>query len=57
MEEIIKQVQALQTADDAALVSIVAALQAIVPTPAIDPIVTLTVTTQSGATQTFVPQV
>jgi hypothetical protein len=31
-------------------------LQAIVPTPVADPIATITVTFQSGATQTFVPQ-
>jgi hypothetical protein len=57
MEEIITKVQALQTADDAALADIVTALQAIVPAaPAADPVVSITVTTQSGAVTEFVPK-
>jgi hypothetical protein len=31
-------------------------LQALPPAPAADPVVSITVTLQSGATQTFVPQ-
>ena len=35
---------------------VVSDLQALPPLPPADPIVSITVTTQSGATQTFVPQ-
>lgn len=35
---------------------VVTDIQALIPTPTADPIATITVTTQSGATQVFVPQ-
>lgn len=36
--------------------AVVADIQALTPVPANDPVVSITVTLQSGATQTFVPQ-
>jgi hypothetical protein len=53
MNEVITQLQALDTQLQAAI----AALQAIVPTPSADPVVTVQTTTQSGTTEEFVPKV
>lgn len=58
MEDIISQLQALQSSDDTAIAAIITAIQNLPPPqPATtDPNATITVTTQSGATQVFVPQ-
>lgn len=52
MNDIITKVQALQTADDAALLEIVTALQALPPTPVQAIAVSVTINFNDGSTQT-----
>lgn len=52
MNDIITKVQALQTADDAALQEIVAALQALPASPTAVTAVSVTITFSDGTTQT-----
>ena len=51
MNEIITQVQALQTADDAALQAIVTALQALPASPVAPTLVSIVATFSDGSTQ------
>jgi hypothetical protein len=51
MNEIISQVQALQTSDDAALAAIVTALQALPATPSVPTAVSVVITFSDGSTQ------
>lgn len=53
MDEIITQVQALQTSDDAALQAIVAALQAVNQSPTCPTAVSAVITFSDGSTQSI----
>lgn len=55
MDQIITQIQALQTADDTALQAIVMALQAL-STPPVVAVETVTLTFNDGTTSVFVPK-